>query len=110
MAGSDDEDNWSIPSDFDGNMTAKAIENQQLGFKLAGEIRRLRESLNYEKQQRRLLLVNHQSLEEQLHRFEGQNQKLEHALRLTDDQRKKLQRSLEDEVEQEIALSLLLLL
>lgn len=100
MAESDDNDHWSIPSelDFDGNMTAKAIENQQLGFKLANEIRRLREDLNHEKQQRRLLHVTNQSLEEQLYRCEDQNQKLEQALRLTDDQRKKLQRSLEDEV------------
>jgi uncharacterized coiled-coil protein SlyX len=55
----------------------RLLENQQIGFKLAEEVRRLREELLKEKQEKRILLVSNQNLQAQLNLMEERMKKVE---------------------------------
>jgi uncharacterized coiled-coil protein SlyX len=55
----------------------RVLENQQIGFKLAEEVRRLREELLKEKQEKRILLVSNQNLQAQLNLMDERMKKME---------------------------------
>jgi hypothetical protein len=79
-------------------MSAKLIENQRLGFKLAEDIRMLRQELLDEKQQKRLLLVTNSTLEGQLRATENRLGKLEQVIRTAEQERLELLAKYEEEV------------
>lgn len=64
------------------HISNKIIENQRLGFHLADEIRNLREDLLSSKQEKRLMLVNNQNLQEQLTKAENRIKQLEDTIEI----------------------------
>jgi hypothetical protein len=73
----DDEEGEGFSSQQMNDFSNKLLENQQIGFKLANEIRLLREQLLKEKQEKRILLITNQNLQEQLTVAEHRMEKLE---------------------------------
>ena len=75
--------------DFENqDISNKLYENQRLGFKLADEIRSVRQALSEERQQKRLLVVTNENLNEQIQKLEAKirllEQKHEFDLETTD--------------------------
>jgi hypothetical protein len=73
----DEEEGEGFSSQEMNDFSNKLLENQQIGFKLANEIRLLREQLLKEKQEKRILLITNQNLQEQLTVAEHRMEKLE---------------------------------
>ena len=98
-------------SDNDGkekeltDFSTKLLENQQIGFKLAEEIRLLREELLREKQEKRILIVTNKNLQEQLHLAEERMKKLESNEMMSSKKVMTLERSIEDELRQRISIT-----
>ena len=79
-------------------MSTELLENQQLSFQLASDVRSLRQQLADEKQSKRLLAATNASLESQLSKMEQKHAAMEQALRLSEQKRFELQRQLDAEV------------
>lgn len=88
----------SKKSTSSSGITAQLVENQQLSFQLANEVRSLRQQLADEKQSKRLLAASNANLEAQLQKIEKQQVALDHTLRVSETRRVELQNKLEDEV------------
>lgn len=80
------------------SLTGQLLENQQLSFQLASEVRTLRQQLSDEKQAKRLLTANNVNLEGQIHKLEQKQVSLEQLLRMSDNKRNEMQTKYEEEV------------
>lgn len=80
------------------NLTSQFLENQQLSFQLASDVRSLRQQLADEKQSKRLLATNNVNLEAQMQKLEQKQVTLEQALRISENRRMELQSKYEEEV------------
>ena len=74
------------------------LENEMLGYKLAEEIRKLREDLLQEKQSKRMLLVTNENLQEQLHQAEQQIHQLQQSNNVFQQSLERFERISSDEV------------
>ncbi len=74
------------------NITSQFLENQQLSFQLASDVRSLRQQLADEKQS------NNVNLEAQMQKLEQKQVTLEQALRISENRRMELQSKYEEEV------------
>ncbi len=83
---------------FTSTTTNKLIENQVLGYRLAEEIRLLRSDLLKEKQEKRLLLVQCDSLQDQLNQNEQQVYGLQTQLQVALKEIESLEKTNEDQV------------
>lgn len=88
----------SSSSKVEGGLSAKLLENQQLSFQLAADVRSLRQQLDSEKQAKRLLATTNVNLEAQLQKIEQKTVALEQALRISENRRFELQAKYDDEV------------
>lgn len=79
------------------NLTSQFLENQQLSFQLASDVRSLRQQLADEKQSKRLLATNNVNLEAQMQKLEQKQVTLEQALRISENRRIELQSKYEEE-------------
>jgi chromosome segregation ATPase len=75
-----DDDTLESNLGTDDDAFVKVVESGQIGFRLAEEIRSLREELLVIKQEKRILLVNNETLEEALNRASGGISSLQSAL------------------------------
>jgi hypothetical protein len=90
------------PFDFDleneQQIQNKIFENQRLGFKLAEEVRQLRQELLKEKQERRILLVTNENLNEQIKKLESKVRVLEQTHHYSEQTTERVEKIYEDEV------------
>jgi hypothetical protein len=88
----------AVADDADDYLDQKVVESQELGLKLAEEIRKLRAELLKEKQERRILIVKNTTLEEQIRKVEEKNERLVLLVRGMEDEMQKISHKLEQEV------------
>ena len=78
--------------------TATMIENERLGYQLVEEVHRTRQALHEEKQKRRVLSVQNETLQEALYQAEQRISYLENSLQLSEQSIQRLERINHDEV------------
>jgi hypothetical protein len=106
----DDEEVEGFSTQEMNEFSNKLLENQQIGFKLANEIRLLREQLLKEKQEKRILLITNQNLQEQLTIAEHRMEKLEKKEISSSQKLLSVEDSINDEVNRLFLFDYLLLL
>ncbi len=75
---SDNDEDWNVSiKKSESHSQRKSSDPQQVGFKLAEEIRRLKLELANERKEKRMLLVTNENLQEQLKNAEERMKELE---------------------------------
>lgn len=75
---SDNDEDWNVNiKKSESHSQRKSSDPQQVGFKLAEEIRRLKLELANERKEKRMLLVTNENLQEQLKNAEERMKELE---------------------------------
>lgn len=91
-------DEFDIDLENEQHIQNKIFENQRLGFKLAEEVRQLRQELLKEKQDRRILVVTNENLNEQVKKLESKVRVLEQTHHYSEQTTERVERIYDDEV------------